>query len=228
MRENFLEDSVTGLAFHDDSDIAELNELMDDSWCTSRGHWTVLRRTESKQLSLDENISLCTEEQSEKVLHGKYGWKRGPIVVPGQSHSFRPENKIITAFWRNLKFSPREKKGGSTASQKQALQSPVLAAVCSFILFGLWILLTFKTEDDREGGGDFEWKHYVCIHYNVKTVNIIIVWNLQNLVTLYIVISTTTAANWMFSVKQTTPLHHVIQICIIILGDILPSNTVSG
>ena len=71
MQENFLEDSATEFPLHDETGIAELNELLDDSWWTSWGFWTVLRRTESLQLSLYENILFWAEEQSEKVLHLK-------------------------------------------------------------------------------------------------------------------------------------------------------------
>ena len=71
MQGNFLEDSVTEFPLHDDTGIAELNELLDDSWWTSWGFWTFLKRTESRQLSLEENIPFWAEEQSEKVLHLK-------------------------------------------------------------------------------------------------------------------------------------------------------------
>ena len=71
MQENFLTDSATEFPLHDKTGIAELNELLDDSWWTSRGFWTVLRRTESLELILEENIPFWTEEQSETVLYFK-------------------------------------------------------------------------------------------------------------------------------------------------------------
>ena len=77
MQENFIEDSATEFPLHDETGFDELNELLDDSW----GFWTVLRRTESLQLGLQENIPFWAEEQSEKVLHLKFACKRSNIVI---------------------------------------------------------------------------------------------------------------------------------------------------
>ena len=113
---------------------------------------------EGNQLRLLDILGRRTIWNSRSIKNGKW------VTILLDQLALRPQNLIITTFWIYLKpFTvqkltlSREKKGGSTASQK--LTSLVLQwavpSVCSFVR--VWDSSGFQNRRRNGGGDDLEW-----------------------------------------------------------------------